>query len=221
MAGVNSQTRQTSVTVQREPKIERHPGPVSMLTRAILVCTSSQRFCFCKRGRIFRDRKNPFNTYDDHELFRKFRFRRQHILELTEDISADVTLANRGSALTSLQVLVTLRYFATSTFQDMCGELVGVDQSTVERVGTLAISAERQEASTAGVGAEHTTTADCDSQSPSISCLWSSSRCSTSAVQAVPQMCSRPLHHGTSDRCPEEGDRTTPGRSSATETARS
>ena len=30
-------------------------------------------------------------------------------------------------------MLVTLRFLATSTFQDVCGELVGVDQSTVSR----------------------------------------------------------------------------------------
>ena len=67
-------------------------------------------------------------------MFRKFRFRRQHILELTRQVLADITLANRGFTLSPLQqVLVTLRYLATSTFQDVCGELVGVDQSTVSR----------------------------------------------------------------------------------------
>ena len=87
-----------------------------------------------QRNRIFRDRTNPFDTYDDREVFRKFRFRRQHILELTRQVSAAITLANRGFTLTPLQqVLVTLRFLATSTFQDVCGELVGVDQSTVSR----------------------------------------------------------------------------------------
>ena len=67
-------------------------------------------------------------------MLHKFGFRRQHILELTRQVSADITLANRGFTLTSLQqLLVTLRYLATSTFQDVCGELVGVDQSTVSR----------------------------------------------------------------------------------------
>ncbi|KAL8583044.1 hypothetical protein ACOMHN_051208 [Nucella lapillus] len=73
-----------------------------------------------RRNRIFRDRTNPFDTYDDREVFCKFRFRWQHILELTHEVSADITLANRGFTLTPLQqVLVTLRYLATSTFQDV------------------------------------------------------------------------------------------------------
>ena len=92
-----------------------------------------------RRNRIFRDRKHPFDTYDDHEVFRKFRFRRHHILDLTQEISAEIELSNRGFTLTPLQqVLVTLRYYATSSFQDVCGELVGVDQSTVSRTVTRA-----------------------------------------------------------------------------------
>eukprot|EP00745_Piridium_sociabile_P037868 TRINITY_DN69115_c0_g2_i3.p2 TRINITY_DN69115_c0_g2~~TRINITY_DN69115_c0_g2_i3.p2 ORF type:complete len:110 (-),score=7.55 TRINITY_DN69115_c0_g2_i3:1065-1394(-) len=87
-----------------------------------------------RRNRIFRDRMNPFDLYDDHELFRKFRFRRQHIWELTNEVEGEIRLQNRGFTLTPLQqVLVTLRYLATSSFQDVCGELVGVDQSTVSR----------------------------------------------------------------------------------------
>ena len=35
-----------------------------------------------------------------------------------------------------LQLLVTLRYYATGTFQSVCGDTVGVDQSTASRAIT-------------------------------------------------------------------------------------
>ncbi|XP_025111928.1 putative nuclease HARBI1 [Pomacea canaliculata] len=87
-----------------------------------------------RRNRVFRDRTHPFEVFDDMELYRKFCFRRAHILALTDEVADDIAVTNRQGALTPLlQVLVTLRYFASSSFQDVCGELIGVNQSTVSR----------------------------------------------------------------------------------------
>lgn len=38
--------------------------------------------------------------------------------------------------LCGLQLLVTLRYYATGTFQSVCGDTDGVDQSTASRAIT-------------------------------------------------------------------------------------
>ncbi|XP_041349233.1 putative nuclease HARBI1 [Gigantopelta aegis] len=90
-----------------------------------------------RRNRIFRDRTHPFDVFDDDVIFAKFRFRRQEILAITDDISVDILLSKRMGSLTPLlQVLITLRYFASGSFQDVCGELIGVDQSTVSRTVT-------------------------------------------------------------------------------------
>ncbi|XP_041372129.1 putative nuclease HARBI1 [Gigantopelta aegis] len=90
-----------------------------------------------RRNRIFRDRTHPFDVFDDDVIFAKFRFRRQEILAITDDISVDILLSKRMSSLTPLlRVLITLRYFASGSFQDVCGELIGVDQSTVSRTVT-------------------------------------------------------------------------------------
>jgi len=63
-------------------------------------------------------------------------------LALTDEVADDVKVANRQDSLTPLlQVLVPLRYFAKSSFQDVCGEMIGVDQSTVSRTVTRVTNA--------------------------------------------------------------------------------
>lgn len=84
-----------------------------------------------RRNRIFRDRLHPLDKYDDIELYSKFRFRRQDILELTDEVREDLELPNRKGALPPvLQVLLTLRYYACGSIQNVCGELIGVHQTT-------------------------------------------------------------------------------------------
>ena len=88
-------------------------------------------------NRIFSDRSHPFDAWDDDQLFRKFRFRRQDIKAITGDIEGDIDIAHRAGSLSPLlQVLVTLRYHAGGSFQNVCGELIEVDQSTVSRTVT-------------------------------------------------------------------------------------
>ena len=87
-----------------------------------------------RMNRIFRDRSHPFEAFNDEKLFRKFRFRRQDIIAITDDIERDINIASRSGSLSPLlQVLVTLRYYASGSFLDVCGELIGIDQSTVSR----------------------------------------------------------------------------------------
>ena len=83
---------------------------------------------------IFRDRSHPFEAFNDEKLFRKFRFRRQDIIAITDDIERYINIANRSGSLSPLlQVLATLRYHASGSFLDVCGELIGIDQLTVSR----------------------------------------------------------------------------------------
>ncbi|XP_025106067.1 putative nuclease HARBI1 [Pomacea canaliculata] len=87
-----------------------------------------------RRERVFRDRNHPLDRYNDEELYKKFRFTRLHILQLTDEIAAAVELSNRRGALSPvLQVLLALRFYATGSFHDVCGELIGVHQTTASR----------------------------------------------------------------------------------------
>ena len=56
-------------------------------------------------------------------------------MALTDILKNDVEhVANRRGALTPiLQIMLTLRFYATGTFQDTVAELIGVDQSTASR----------------------------------------------------------------------------------------
>ena len=44
-----------------------------------------------RRDRVFRDRTNPLDMYDDIELFQRFRFPRRELLEVIDDFENDVT----------------------------------------------------------------------------------------------------------------------------------
>ncbi|KAK7505119.1 hypothetical protein BaRGS_00003689 [Batillaria attramentaria] len=78
-----------------------------------------------QRLSIFRDRTHPLEVYDDSNVYKKFRFSRRAILELTAEIEHELEYpARRTGALTPvLQVLLTLRYYATGTFQNTVGDL--------------------------------------------------------------------------------------------------
>ena len=48
-----------------------------------------------RRNRIFGDRTNPFDVFDDQEIFKKFRYHRQEFVVVTESIHDDIELLNR------------------------------------------------------------------------------------------------------------------------------
>lgn len=100
---------------------------------AIVLMRRRRREGFIDR-RIFRDRTNPLEVFDDQEVYKKFRFYRQDIFEIADEIEEDLqTLPRKGSLTTLLQVLITLRFYATGTFFDTVGEMIGVSESTASR----------------------------------------------------------------------------------------
>lgn len=88
-----------------------------------------------RRNRVFRDRTHPLEVFDDIEVYRKFRFRREDIIELTDELTNDIAygLQRKGALTPVLQVLLSLRFYATGTFQDVVAEMIGVHQSTASR----------------------------------------------------------------------------------------
>ena len=87
------------------------------------------------RNRIFRDRTHPLEIYDDITLVKKFRLHRQAILDITDSVCNELeyALPRKGSLSPVLQVLLTLRFYATGAFQDVIADLIGVSQPTVCR----------------------------------------------------------------------------------------
>eukprot|EP00745_Piridium_sociabile_P045771 TRINITY_DN9977_c1_g1_i12.p2 TRINITY_DN9977_c1_g1~~TRINITY_DN9977_c1_g1_i12.p2 ORF type:complete len:104 (+),score=8.85 TRINITY_DN9977_c1_g1_i12:52-363(+) len=63
------------------------------------VVARRRRRNYLRRNRIFRDRRHPFDNYDDEELYKKFRFDRRHIIEITDDVTEVLQLANRRLGL--------------------------------------------------------------------------------------------------------------------------
>ena len=81
---------------------------------------------------IFRDRTNPLDFYNDDEIYKKVRFHRHANLDLTDGVQQHIEhiLARQGSLTPVLQVFITLRFYATGTFQNVVGDKTGTDQSS-------------------------------------------------------------------------------------------
>ena len=83
---------------------------------------------------MFRPRFN-INSYDDVDLFKKFRFRRETIEFIVTLLTPFLLMATERSKAVSptLQVLAALRYFATGAHMNLVGDSLGLSQATVSR----------------------------------------------------------------------------------------
>ena len=86
------------------------------------------------RERVFRDRNDPLEFYNDLELVQRFRFSRSAILRITEFIFDRLNSTDRSHAAhPHVQVCVALQFFASGTFQIICGDGVHVSQPSACR----------------------------------------------------------------------------------------
>ena len=88
-----------------------------------------------RRERVFRDRNNPLDSYDDTKMYRKYRFTRLgciHLIDLFAEGLEHPTKRNKALPW-YLQVFVYLRYYATGSLNDVVGELHGVSLATAFR----------------------------------------------------------------------------------------
>ena len=86
------------------------------------------------RQRVFRDGTDPLDCYDDLELVQRFRFSRSSISRITGLIVTHLNSTERSHAADPhLQVCVSLQFFASGTFQLICGDGVHVSQSSCSR----------------------------------------------------------------------------------------
>ena len=56
---------------------------------AAVVVLRSQHKMVLRRNRVFRDRKNPLDMYDDVELYDTFRFGSHDILTIVDELRDD------------------------------------------------------------------------------------------------------------------------------------
>ena len=88
-----------------------------------------------RRERIIKDRLNPLEEFDDAQVKTLLSFEKRNILKLCAALHPNIGHQNyKGAALpTTLQVCLSLNYFATGTFQNQVAKLIRVDQSTASR----------------------------------------------------------------------------------------
>ena len=88
-----------------------------------------------RRNRVFRDHLNPLDTYDDVQLFERFRFRRADLFRIVDEVRGDLEFGYRRKGFLSpeLQVLVALRFFASGSFQIVVGDTILTHKSTTSR----------------------------------------------------------------------------------------
>ncbi len=89
-----------------------------------------------RRERVFRDRENPLEVYDDEELRRRYRFRRETIVFLVQMIgNMLIHPTRRNHALPPLlQITIALRFLACGSFLLVVGDtLPRVSKATVCR----------------------------------------------------------------------------------------
>ena len=84
-----------------------------------------------RRERVFRDRTNPFDSLEDTELYSRYRFRRNELLEMVHEIKPEIEHRTRRNEAVSAenQFLTALHFFFTSStvlFTSMARALTAV-----------------------------------------------------------------------------------------------
>ncbi|CAN7939602.1 unnamed protein product, partial [Ixodes hexagonus] len=87
------------------------------------------------RQRVFRDRLNPLEEFDEDALQQRFRFGRAGIMFLAETLRPDLERSTRRSCALSAepQVSVALQFYATGNFLITAGDYVHVHVSSASR----------------------------------------------------------------------------------------
>jgi hypothetical protein len=82
-----------------------------------------------------RTRLDAMTYYSDTEFRDRFRMRKETVMLLLQEIVSEIPYINKNFCVNPCtQLLITLRYLSTGTFQRPVGDLFGVHRSTVSRV---------------------------------------------------------------------------------------
>lgn len=85
--------------------------------------------------RVIVMRNDDFNNLDDSKFVMRYRFSKPVVLKILEQIDAALEFpTDRNKPLTPVQqLLLTLRFYATGSFQIVSGDLHGISKATVSR----------------------------------------------------------------------------------------
>lgn len=88
-----------------------------------------------RKERVFLDRSNHLNIFNDEELIHRYRLPRRQIQELCNLLAGDLERATRRNhALTvEQQVLAALRFYASGSFQNVVGDVAGLSKASISR----------------------------------------------------------------------------------------
>lgn len=86
-----------------------------------------------RKARVFRHRTNPLDEYDDGELLKRYRLSRELILQLYEEIGAELEpQTQRNHAIPAIiKICCALRYYASGSYQAVLGDGLGIHKSSV------------------------------------------------------------------------------------------
>ncbi|KAK5643423.1 hypothetical protein RI129_007268 [Pyrocoelia pectoralis] len=84
-----------------------------------------------------RDNKNPLEWYSNTEQMQKVRFSRHTIMHIIMPLVYPLreNINNRGVPVPPiLKIYYALRFFATGSYERVCGDLLSVSQSSMSRI---------------------------------------------------------------------------------------
>ena len=89
-----------------------------------------------RRERVFRDRTNPFDFLDDLQLYTRYRFHCNELLEMVKEIRPQIEHRTRRNMAVSAenQFLTALPFYATGAFQELVDDHQGIHKCTVSRI---------------------------------------------------------------------------------------
>ena len=88
------------------------------------------------RERVFRDRNNPLDIFNDVKMLKRYRFTRRGCMHLIDLLAPDIQPStNRSHAIpASLQVFTALRYYATGSYHTGTGDWHQISEASVSRI---------------------------------------------------------------------------------------
>ena len=88
-----------------------------------------------RRQRVFRDRQNPLDAYDDIDIIHRYRLDRMTIISIIDMVEDRLERPTKrsGSLPASLQVFATLRFLASGSQQRVIGDTLGISKASVCR----------------------------------------------------------------------------------------
>lgn len=88
------------------------------------------------RPRTFRNRNNLFEMYNDMEFKYRYRLDKETVVRISNIIGNNLesmTLRNKAVSVMD-KILVTLRFYATGSFQQVLADHINISQPTVSRI---------------------------------------------------------------------------------------